>query len=479
MSYATLITNLKGGAGSGHHGHAGIPGKVGGSAPSATLGAGVVPGLPAGTYTVVYDASVKKTYSAQRAVLAAAKLGAGHVAVAVNGNHYVINTGDPNIMPVLGVYGDKPVKLTPYLEAHPAIQALRGTSAAPPAAVATPPAKVYGSKVEELYDNASPAAQQIARKYGILAVDKNAEDYLNTIIAGDSSRGVSPLRDRYMGFQATRQLDINRQYLNAAIDGKVYANHSAAYAVKFANNGTKIKRLVDPLGRGDDGYAVVPKKFKPIEMSAPDLTKPDYTTMAALRTLPASEVAKHQSHMDKNWNTYDNGAIKAKILNAFEVTQPGVLHEDYQRTKTKYGNTKFLYHGTGVDGATGIVKSGHFVGDVPKIGRIHGNGIYMADQESKSVQYAHEGSGYKTTKSRGVVFISQVAMGNVVKQHNYGGASGGSNADLRPGVDTFIKTGSAMGGDPFKSTTYSNEYIVRDSRAIQPRIWLDIERALR
>lgn len=475
MTFSNLLTALKGGAGSGHHGHAGIPGKVGGSAASATLVAGLVPGLPAGTYPVVYDASLKKTYSAQRAVLAAAKLGAGHVAVIVNGNHYVINTGDPSIMPVLGVYGDKPIKMTPYLSAHAAIQALGASTP-----IAPTPAKVYASKTEELYDKASPVAQEIARKYGVLATDANAEKYLQDIIAGDSSRNVSPLGDRNATFQATKQLDINKQYLNAAVDGKIHAGKSNARAVAATDPAYKVKRLTDPLGRGDDGYAVVNKKFKPTELPPPDLSKPDYNTMSALRSLSAAEVAKHQSHMDKNWNHYDNGGIKAKILNAFEITQPAELHEQYQRMKTKYGNTKFLYHGTSVAGAAGITQSGHFIGDVPKIGRIYGNGIYMADQESKSVQYAHEGSGYKTSTSRGVIFISQVAMGKVVKQDSLTGASGGSGYDLKPGVDTFIKTSSSYGGsDPFKSTTFSNEYIVRDPRAIQPRIWLDIERNIR
>lgn len=93
MSFQPLIIALKGGAGSGHFGHAGIPGKVGGSAVSnIAIPAGLVPNLPAGQYMAVYST----TFNKQTAIQRAAKLGAGHVVVRINGQYHVINTGDPS-----------------------------------------------------------------------------------------------------------------------------------------------------------------------------------------------------------------------------------------------------------------------------------------------------------------------------------------------------------------------------------------------
>jgi hypothetical protein len=478
MSLFDVALSLKGGSGSGNHGHAGIPGHLGGSAPTTLLAAGIVPGLPAGQYAVVHTGA--KTHANVRAVIAAAKAGPGHVAVMVNGNYFVINTGNPSINPTFGVYGDKPLAQTgsTWYEKHPAVQALLAQLPSK----STQPAKTYASKVEELYDKATPEAQEYAKKYGLLAADPTAMKFLKQMESGDSNWNRNALSTRDAAYKANNQQYINKQYLAASADGKYHSEKSAAMAAKNEQskpNDYKVVRLIDPLGRGDDGYVAASKKTKPENLPLPDPNKPDYTTMAALKTQPSNEVAKHQAHMDKTWNSHDNGQIKAKVLNAFEITMPQPLHDEYIAKRAAYGNTKFLYHGTDMNGAAGILRTGYFVGDVPKIGRIHGNGIYMADQESKSAQYAHSGSGFKLSKSRGVIFINQAAMGKEVKSSDYYTGSYGSGQDLKPGVDTFIKTSNSFGGDPYKSTASSTEYIVRDPGAIQPRIWLDIEREQR
>lgn len=485
MSYQTLLQALKGSASSGNFGHAGRPGKIGGSA-SLGIALGLVPGLPAGQYNVVYDAS-GKTHPSQRAILAAAKAGAGHVAVAVNGNYYVINTGDPNIQPFVGAYGDPSPKVTPWLTSHPVIQTLRGGASAAGTPTPAAPAKVYATKMEELYDKATPEAKDFANKYGMLAADDKALTYLKEMTQPDPNWNRPALLNREQAHAAANQQYQNKQLLELSADGKSYANKDDAKyaAIARGNSNYIVKRLKDPLGRGEDGYVAVPPRTKVKELPPPDPSKPDYNTMAALSSQPASKVAEHQAHADKNWNHFDNGQIKVRVKQAFDITMPQPLHDEYRNRELGYGNTKFLYHGTDLNGGAGIVRTGFFVGDTPKIGRINGNGIYLADQESKAAQYAHSGSGTKMSNSRSVMFITKAALGKTVRSNNLSDGSYGSGADLKPGVDTFIKTDEYKNDpyygtrSPYNSTSRSTEYVVRHSGAIQPRVWLDIERTTR
>lgn len=468
MSYTAVLQALKGGPTSGNFAHPGRKGLVGGSAPVG-IPAGLVPGLPQGQYNAVYSTVFNK----QTAINRAAKLGAGHVVVRLAGQYHVIDTGDPSIQ-APGIHYATPAgaKIAAGVTAY-----WQGQSGQPVAAPAPAPAapKVYGSKVEEHYDNATPEAKDFANKYGMLAQDANALKYLKAMEA------TGAIKDRDTTYSIDNQQYKNRQMVDKSFDNMVHEHQSDAIQVRSDNNLTNshvTKHLADPLGRGNDGYVLVPKGTKVKDLPAPDLNAPDYSRMVSLKSQTPQEVGRHQSHMDQKWNMRDNGTIQAKIHNAFEITQPADLHDAYQVKRIK-GDTKFLYHGTDPTGASGITKNGYFRGDIAKIGRVNGNGIYLADQESKSVQYAHSHSGSKQTDSRGVVIINQAAMGNVIVSNSQYDATGYGN-DLKAGVDVFKYAPSiGSGGSPFDSTARSNEYIVKDPGAIQPRIWLDITRTTR
>lgn len=456
-------------SGSGNFGHAGRPGHVGGSSTIGIPG-GLVPGLPAGQYNAVYSTVFNK----QTAINRAAKLGPGHVIVRIAGQYHVIATGDPNIQ-APGIHYQNPAgaKIAAGVTAY--WQGQSGQAPVVPVAPAGP--KVYGSKVEEHYDNATQEAKEFANKFGMLAQDDNALKYL------EEMRAKGSIQNRDATYMADNQQYKNRQMVDKAFDGEVHESQSKAMNARLAaglDNSHVPKRLDDPLGRGHDGYVIVPKGTKVKDLPMPDLSIPDYSRMVSLKSQTAKEVAAHQSHMDQKWNMHDNGGIKATINNAFEITMPADLHDDYQTKRTARGNTKFLYHGTDVTGASGMTKNGYFRGDVARIGRIHGNGIYLADQESKSVQYAHDHSGSKFTASRGVVVINQVTMGRLYEAVDDYTAAHPYSSDLKSDIDTFKKLPYSFGGgDPFQSTAHSYEYIVKDPGAIQPRIWLDITRSTR
>lgn len=480
MSYNTLLQFIteKGGAGSGNFAHPGRVGKVGGS---QTIGVpmGLVPGLPGGSYNAVYSS----VYNKQTALTRAGKLGPGHVVVRIAGKYHVINTNNPAIQ-APGIHYSTPggakiaAGVTAYWQGQGGPGGMPATAGAAPAPAA-PVKKTYGSKVEEHYDNATPEAKEFANKYGMLAQDAEALKYLKAMEA------TGALKNREVTHSADNQQYKNRQMVDKSFDGRTHETQSKALRGRSAAglDATHVsKRLEDPLGRGDDGYVIIPKGTKVKDLPYPDIQQPDFDRMASLKSQSAQEVGRHQSHMDKNWNMYDNGQIKAKIHNAFEITMPGDLHDTYQAKKAAKGNTKFLYHGTDSLGASGIAKNGYFRGDVAKIGRIHGNGIYLADQASKSVQYAHSHSGSKMTDSRGVVIINQAALGKMFESSDDYSARVAGTDDLRGDIDSFKKLPYSWGSgsnDPFKSEGHSHEYIVPDPGAIQPRIWLDITRTTR
>lgn len=471
MSYTALlqfITTEKGGPSSGNFAHQGRKGQVGGS---QTIGVpiGLVPGLPGGSYNAVYSTVFNK----QTAINRAAKLGPGHVIVRIAGQYHVIDTGDPTIQ-APGIHYSTPggAKIAAGVTAY-----WQGQSGQPVAAPAVPVQKTYGSKVEEHYDNATPEAREFANKYGVLAQDDKALKYLKEM------ETTNAIKSREVTHSADNQQYKNRQMVDASFDSRVHDKQSKALEARYAaglDTTHVTKRLEDPLGRGNDGWVVIRSGTKVKELPYPDLNAPDFERMASLKSQSPQEVGRHQSHMDNNWNMHDNGGIKAKIENAFEITMPNDLHESYQTKRIAMGNTKFLYHGTDTVGGSGIIRSGYFRGDVARIGRIHGNGTYLADQESKSVQYAHSHTGSKFTGSRGVVFINQVAMGRLFESdYAYDAQAQAHNSDdLKSTIDVFKKTSSGS-GNPFKSETYSNEYIVADPGAIQPRVWLDITRSSR
>lgn len=150
-----VIQAFKGGPGSGHYGHAGVPGKVGGSSSIAVGGAEAAKrGLPAGG-----DYELVGTYgNINGAKRKLEKTGPGHVLVRVNGKYHVVKTE----------FVSAPAP-TP-----------------PPRAKVKPPDTAYA---EGLYEAASPRVKALAEEVGVVAVGPQAEKYVNEVLRPASISG--------------------------------------------------------------------------------------------------------------------------------------------------------------------------------------------------------------------------------------------------------------------------------------------------
>lgn len=140
--YKELVAITKGGVGSGHHGHVGVPGKRGGSAISVGFGEAAKRGLPAGDYESVWSGG--NTNGAKAALK---RLGAGHVMVRVNGKYHVVRT-----------------------EVAPT---------SPAAKSGGPKGGVHGHETaEHYYEKADSYTQRLARRTGVIAVGDVARQYV-------------------------------------------------------------------------------------------------------------------------------------------------------------------------------------------------------------------------------------------------------------------------------------------------------------
>ena len=87
----------------------------------------------------------------------------------------------------------------------------------------------------------------------------------------------------------------------------------------------------------------------------------------------------------------------------------------------RINNTKSgLYHGTDLD-VTGKVIGGDYKiipATSAKAGRMLGDGIYVADKTSKSIQYISKSGFSRSTRERGTLFVNKVAMGQTIESRN-------------------------------------------------------------
>ncbi len=111
---------------------------------------------------------------------------------------------------------------------------------------------------------------------------------------------------------------------------------------------------------------------------------------------------------------------KAEIKNMWTVSVKGQKDKHLKPMK-EIGNIKPLFHGSGPQNILGICKHGLLMRPpgVYISGSMFGNGLYFADQSSKSEQYAFNrfggGSGRKDTY---FMFVADVALGSIKEYEN-------------------------------------------------------------
>ena len=169
-----------------------------------------------------------------------------------------------------------------------------------------------------------------------------------------------------------------------------------------------------------------------------------------------------------DWDKQSHGRMKYRIKGVYEVS--GLAAEkDFDKIKkqhNKYKNVKsggkdcssdFFYHGTG-SMATSLIlgHSGEFKIVKAKVGRMLGDGIYLADKSSKSAQYIGD-AGYSRSGISGSLMVVEASLGNTLHRRT----SSGYNYDS-------VFAGKTDG-------LLNNEWCVHDTHAVIPRYLVQME----
>ena len=197
--------------------------------------------------------------------------------------------------------------------------------------------------------------------------------------------------------------------------------------------------------------------------------------LTAIATVTPQEQKDRTDALYKNYDTATHGSKnKAKVNEVFRIIHPKETEKKYQEAVKKYGNvTTGLYHGSDYKAAQGINATGFIIRPDPKAGRMLGDGIYLADKSSKSLQYI--GANYAaggSSKRDGILFENKAAMGQVIdwnKDRDW-------RNKIKPGVTIYGPKGDMASWNRQRmgrSMLYNDEWSVADPSAVVPTYWID------
>jgi len=179
-----------------------------------------------------------------------------------------------------------------------------------------------------------------------------------------------------------------------------------------------------------------------------------------LRSLTSTERTDVIGHIDRTWDKQEHGGMHYRIKGIFAI-DGSPAEKAFQATKSKLGGqTKMLYHGTHFAAACSINRDQFRIGKT-KVGRMLGNGVYFAENSSKSCQYLSD-AGFSRHGTHGILFATEVATG---KEVPYSGAYSSGGNTVR------VRKGESASGRILRNT----EYAVKDPTQAIPRYWIDVE----
>jgi poly [ADP-ribose] polymerase len=139
------------------------------------------------------------------------------------------------------------------------------------------------------------------------------------------------------------------------------------------------------------------------------------------------------------------------------------VNGEHERFNPENIETKELFHGTRSANILNILTSGLMIKPKTAVhtGSMFGNGIYFADQSSKSTQYAHRWAGNK--HSSAFLFLCDVAVGTI---KNY--------EDAQPHLNAAPKGYHSVKGVQGRSLLH-NEFIVYDVKQSKIKYLIEFE----
>lgn len=135
------------------------------------------------------------------------------------------------------------------------------------------------------------------------------------------------------------------------------------------------------------------------------------------------------SYYERSKNTQHGGLImRSKVARVYKV-KLGSQQQPFLDTSTKLGNVHLLWHGTRIANILSIMGKGLLMPSQSpgqKAGAMFGNGLYFANQSSKSLQYS-DGQRYSTgsgQRNKIYMFLASVVVGKDYCPRSSTGPSG-------------------------------------------------------
>lgn len=173
-----------------------------------------------------------------------------------------------------------------------------------------------------------------------------------------------------------------------------------------------------------------------------------------------------QKKINESHDTTGHSSFRTKVNNVFRITNLP-YEEKFQQIDKDRNNTGFYYHGTDYRAMQLILgKSGQFVVTKTnqKAGRMLGDGVYLAKQSSKSMQYISSGFN-RGIGNKGVLFLCKASLGKAVESFVHG-ASHNTPILAKKDVDTVYM---------LKPHVVNPEWAVKEEKAVIPRLIIDVE----
>ena len=170
-------------------------------------------------------------------------------------------------------------------------------------------------------------------------------------------------------------------------------------------------------------------------------------TKFTLKTATVDERNSVVERLDKTWDKVEHGGMHYRIKGVFRIDD-SPMEKKFRKASKGKGEFKKVYHGTDFAAACSINRDQFRVGKA-KVGRMLGDGVYVAANSSKSCQYLSD-SGFSRHGTHGILFEAEAAIDR---------------------SDFHVRKGEYVGGRVMKN----EEWAIRDPERIIPRYWIDVE----
>lgn len=206
-------------------------------------------------------------------------------------------------------------------------------------------------------------------------------------------------------------------------------------------------------------------KNEEIEETVPSLKEVKGKLKASVETVKGAEKKDIEKRIHESHDTA-NHRFKTKVNNVFRIKKLPI-EEKFRQIDQERDNTGFYYHGTSYRSSQLIVgKSGQFkVTRQVNAGRMLGDGVYLASESSKSVQYASR--SYGRNNASGVLFICEASLGKVKASKYKDETYNRKLLNKDPETDTLFMD---------RPYVLNPEWAVKQAEAVIPRYWIDVER---